>query len=307
MKRVLITGAHGFLGRYTARVFAKHKWHVAGVGHGNWSTAEWKAWGLSEWHETDVDLNALMTYGGEPDVIIHCAGSANVAFSMKFPAQDFERSVSTTVAVLEYARLQSSVPAVIFPSSAAVYGKVHSLPITEDHALTPVSPYGVHKFLCEQLLGSYCRHFRVPVGIVRFFSLYGAGLRKQILWDALNRLCRGENTFFGSGRETRDFLHVSDAASLLYCAAQNAGTGCPIVNGGTGTKISIAQLLEEIAQSLPKAPPAVFSGDSRDGDPEHYQADTARARAWGWTPSCQLSEGVAEYVRWFRQNAVEIT
>jgi UDP-glucose 4-epimerase len=301
MKKVLLTGAHGFLGRHAARAFAEQKWHVQGVGHGNWPEAEWKAWGLSEWHETDINLNALMTYGGEPDVIIHCAGSANVAFSMKFPAQDFERSVSTTVAVLEYARLQSPVIAVVFPSSAAVYGKVRSLPITEDQALQPVSPYGVHKLLCEQVLGSYARHFGVPVGVVRYFSLYGEGLRKQILWDACNRLSRGENVFFGSGRETRDFLHVHDAAQLLYTAATNADTQCPVINGGSGVQTTIADILVAIEKNLPGAAAPVFSGDIRVGDPVHYQADVTKARSWGWKPRYNLPDGISEYVRWFRK------
>ena len=299
MKRVLITGAHGFLGRHAARVFSEQNWQVHGIGHGNWTATEWKIWGLSEWHDTDVTLNNLMTYGGEPEVILHCAGSANVAFSMKFPAQDFERSVNTTVAVLEYARLQSPAAAVVFPSSAAVYGKVHTLPITENHPLHPVSPYGVHKLLCEQLLGSYAQHFGVPVGVIRYFSLYGAGLRKQILWDACSRFCRGENVFFGSGKETRDFLHVSDAARLLYAAALQADTACPIINGGAGSQTTIAQLLAEIGRALPGTPKPVFSGDSRVGDPDHYQADISRARALDWAPRLELTEGVAEYVRWF--------
>jgi len=132
MKKVLVTGAYGFLGRHVAKVFSENKWNVLGIGHGNWAEREWKSWGLSEWHSTDINCNALMTYAGESEIIIHCAGSANVSFSMKHPRQDFERSVKTTLDVLEYARLQSPATAVVFPSSAAVYGKALSLPTKDD-------------------------------------------------------------------------------------------------------------------------------------------------------------------------------
>lgn len=306
MKKVLVTGAYGFLGRHVARVFSEKKWHVLGIGHGNWAEMEWKSWGLSEWHGTDINFNALMTYVGESEIIIHCAGSADVSFSMKHPRQDFERSVNTTLDVLEYARLQSPATAVVFPSSAAVYGKTLSLPTKEDQSLIPISPYGVHKMIGEQLINSYARHYLVPASIVRFFSLYGAGLRKQIFWDACNRLVRGENSFFGTGHETRDFLHVHDAARLMYTAAMNVDTACSVVNGGTGVQTTIEDLLAEIVRNLPGTDTPVFSGAIRTGDPEHYLADVSIARKWGWETQYELRDGIVEYVKWFRKGAAEI-
>ena len=305
MKKVLVTGAYGFLGRHVARVFSKNRWHVLGIGHGNWAETEWKAWGLSGWHGTDINFNALMTYAGEPEIIIHCAGSANVSFSMKHPSQDFERSVKTTLDVLEYARLQSPATAVVFPSSAAVYGKALSLPTKEDQPLIPVSPYGVHKMIGEQLINSYARHYRVPACIIRFFSLYGAGLKKQILWDACNRLSHGEYSFLGTGLETRDFLHVQDAARLLYIAATNASTRCPVVNGGSGSQTAIKDVLIEIVKNLNSPQMPVFSGNTRKGDPDHYLADINKALEWGWETEYRLRDGIAEYVDWFRRGAAE--
>lgn len=305
MKKVLITGACGFLGRYAANFFFDRGWYVTGIGHGQWSEREWKSWGLTEWHSADITTDSLMTYAGEPAAIVHCAGSANVAFSMRHPRQDFERSVSTCLEVLEFSRAHSPAITVVFPSSAAVYGRTMSLPICEEHILNPVSPYGLHKLIGEQLINSYGQHYKVPACIVRFFSLYGPGLKKQILWDACNRLSHGEYSFFGTGLETRDFLHVRDAARLLYIAATKANTTCPVVNGGSGSHTAIKDVLIEIVKNLNSPETPVFLGSTRKGDPDHYLADINKALEWGWEAEYRLRDGIAEYVEWFRKNAIE--
>ena len=299
MKKVLITGAFGFLGRHTARFFDEQGWWVTGIGHGQWSETEWRQWGLAQWHCADLTADTMATYAGLPDAIVHCAGSADVAFSMRHPRQDFERSVTTTLDILEFAREHAPAVTVVYPSSAAVYGQVTALPILEQHPRNPVSPYGLHKLMGEQLVQSYTRHYQVPAAIVRFFSVYGAGLKKQILWDACNRLSRGEYGFFGSGQETRDFLHVKDAAALMGRAVAHAGPDCPVVNGGAGRQIAIKEIVAEIAAALETSQPPVFTGDARKGDPDHYLADIARARAWEWQPEYPLQTGLNDYVQWF--------
>ena len=299
MKKILVTGAHGFLGRHAARHFNRQKCFVTGIGHGDWSEREWRTWGLHEWHATEVDVNAMTTYGGEPDVIVHCAGGANVSFAVQHPKQDFERSVTTTLAVLEYVRLHAPRCIVVYPSSAAVYGTVERMPIVEECSLNPVSFYGVNKRICEQLVAGYAGHFGVASSIVRYFSIYGPGLKKQILWDACNRLNADENQFFGTGRETRDFVHVEDAVSLLHAASRNAGPDCPVVNGGTGEKTTISDLLVYIFRALGRSDQPVFIHENREGDPQHYLADASKVLSWGWQPRHSISDGVREYVDWY--------
>jgi UDP-glucose 4-epimerase len=300
--RVLVTGAFGFLGRHVARAAAAAGLEVRGIGHGSWTRSEWRNWGLSDWHVADVTLEALASYGGEPDVIFHCAGSGAVAFSMTHPAQDFERSVLTTRDVLEYVRLYRQQAKVVLPSSAGVYGTVEVMPITVDSPLRPVSPYGLHKRMAEDLCCSYARHFGVGAAIVRLFSVYGPGLRKQLLWDACNRLSQGDAQFGGTGEETRDWIHVDDAAALMVQAARMASPACPIANGGAGAA-TIRSMVERIADRLGQGTAAHFSGLSRPGDPTHYQADRAEALAWGWHPRHDLSAGIDSYVDWFTVGA----
>jgi len=297
-KTVLVTGAHGFLGRHVARSFARDGWTVTGLGHGTWDRATADAYGITFWHSADVTLDTLVTYAGKPDVIAHCAGSGSVGFSVEQPHQDFVRTVANTAAVLEYVRLHSRHTVVAYPSSAAVYGNAVRLPIREDALLAPASPYGVHKLMAEQLCRSYAIHSRVAVAIVRYFSIYGEGLQKQLLWDACAKVGRGESSFFGTGEELRDWVHVEDAATLLKTAALHATPACPIVNGGSGSGVMVRDILGELLRALGDATPT-FNGTPRPGDPKGYEADIAAATAWGWAPTIAWRDGVRRYASWY--------
>jgi len=299
----LVTGAYGFIGRNVAKHFANAGWIVAGIGHGSWAREEWRQWGISEWHTADITTEALLTYAGSPDVIVHCAGSGSVGFSMTHPQQDFQRTVGTAVAVLEFVRLHAPQTRIVYPSSAGVYGAAAKLPISESDPLAPVSPYGVHKTISEKMCSSYARHFGVSVAVVRLFSVYGIGLRKQLLWDACTKIGCGENVFFGSGMETRDWLHVGDAASLLAAAGEHASAACPVVNGGSGQGEFVRDVLAELFAAFGRSDAPQFSGTARAGDPANYVANIARARAWGWQPQTAWRTGIREYANWFKSGA----
>ncbi len=304
VKTALVTGAYGFMGRHVARQLARDSWRVIGIGHGSWSRDEWQQWGIAEWHVADITMESLVTYGGQPSVIVHCAGSGSVGFSMTHPYQDFQRTVATTMAVLEFARLYAPKAQVVYPSSAGVYGAVQKLPIVETEALSPASPYGVHKHIAETLCESYARHFGVSVAVVRLFSVYGEGLRKQLLWDASQKIMRGENRFFGTGEEIRDWLHVEDAARLLIVAARQASVQCPIVNGGSGEGVTVREILTELFACFERTDAPNFSGVARSGDPAGYQADISIARSWGWLPKTTWREGLRGYADWFKSGAL---
>jgi UDP-glucose 4-epimerase len=302
-KTALVTGAHGFIGRHVARLLAQRGYTVTGIGHGAWGADETRDFGITFWHTADVTLDTLMTYAGKPAVIVHCAGSGSVPFSMEQPHQDYSRTVSNTAAVLEYVRLHSPDSVVVYPSSAAVYGNVAKVPIEEDDALQPASPYGVHKLMAESLCRSYGTHFGLSVAIVRFFSVYGEGLRKQLLWDACRKAQRGERAFHGTGAEVRDWLHVEDAAALLLAAAERASPDCPTFNGGTGEGRDIASVLARLFEALGQSVVPSFNGVGRSGDPSRYVADMTQTHTLAWTPATPLDDGLQRYAAWYREIA----
>ncbi len=294
----LVTGAYGFLGRHVARLLAASGHRVVGLGHGSWGRTEWSEWGLASWHPTDVTLDALVTYGNEPGAIVHCAGGASVAFSMAHPYEDFRRTVDSTAAVLEFARLHARGARVVLASSAGVYGEVPAAPIPESAPCTPVSPYGAHKKMAEDLCRSFSKGGGLSTAVVRLFSVYGPGLRKQLLWDACERLARGENSFFGTGGEVRDWLHVEDAAALLVAALESASADCPVFNGGTGVGTSVRDVLGTLFEALGRTDKPNFSAQARTGDPSTLVADASRAFAVGWRPTYVWQDGISAFAAW---------
>ncbi|HJQ56190.1 MAG TPA: SDR family oxidoreductase [Vineibacter sp.] len=303
MKRALVTGAYGFVGRHVARAAAARGHHVTAMGHGSWGRDEWKGWGISDWHAVDVTVDTLTTYAGKPDVVFHCAGSGSVAFSMAYPYHDYQRTVATTLSVLEYLRTTHAGARLVIPSSAGVYGVAEEMPIRVADRLNPVSPYGIHKKMAEDLCRSYGRHFGIQVALIRLFSVYGAGMRKQLLWDACRKISEGDLVFGGTGEETRDWLHVDDAAALMLLAADHASDLCPVANGGTGEPRTIREVVDLVARQLGCAQRPSFSRSVRAGDPMHYHADISEPLSWGWRAQRRWLEEVAGYVRWFRDDA----
>ncbi len=301
MKCILVTGAYGFIGRYTAQHYHNAGFYVIGLGHGSWSASEAKEWGIDEWHHADVDMDSLQSYASDVSIIIHCAGSGSVGFSLSNPMKDFERTVWTTHYVLEYIRTCSPQTRLLYPSSAAIYGNQETLPLTTDMTPNPISPYGVHKNIVEELCAMYANQYGVHIAVLRLFSVYGNGLNKQLLWDACSKLSQGINTFWGTGDETRDWVHVHDVAQAFLTAGEKASSECPAVNVGTGHAVQIKDILDILFEAYGAQEPPSFGGETNVGNPKHYVADVAAISEWGWQPSVDLTQGIRAYVRWYRE------
>lgn len=306
MSDALVLGAAGFIGRHVCRELAGQGLRVHGVGHGEWQRDEWSKWGLTRWSACHIDdANLKEVVGAErPRIYIHCAGASAVGQSYTSPLADFHRTVSTTAALLEHARSDGARDArVVLTSSAAVYGDQGDVDLAETSPRSPVSPYGFNKLAAENLCDSYARFFGVGVSVVRLFSVYGEGLRKQLLWDALNKLSRGENEFFGTGTELRDWIHVDDAASLLCAAALATRVPFEVFNGGH-VRASTRQLLSTLAREAGSPLQPLFTGQVHPGNPRRLTADCGHAqRRLGWHASVGLGEGLARYARWFSEQS----
>nr|WP_300998578.1 NAD-dependent epimerase/dehydratase family protein [Hyphomonas sp.] len=308
---VVIAGGGGFLGSAIARQYIAHGWRVVTLGLGGPTGQTGRQVVHHEGLISRDLLSAAMRQNGKPNLVIHSAGGASVGRSWEDPRGDFELSVASTAEILDFLRQEGKGASLLLVSSAAIYGNQHKTTLSETDPAMPVSPYGLHKHICEQLIMGEARMTGLATAIVRLFSVYGEGLRKQILWDILNRAPANSEAameLWGHGGETRDFLHADDAADLIRRAAAAARPGetC-IFNGASGRPVSVRDLAAQLLKIAGHETKLVFNGRHREGDPEHLCANPARSfTELGFRPGIQLGEGLKRYVEWFiRQSGPE--
>lgn len=293
MTSVLITGAAGFIGSTLAAYFRQQGVTVfadAEPGHPGNTTTRWP---ISESSLLQVAA------GSTPDLIIHGAGSGTVAKVASQPALELPASLGAWLAVLQYARLHAPRARVVLLSSAARYGNAPATPQREDETRSPLSLYGMTKAHAEDLAGFYAQVHGVRCTAVRLFSVYGPGLRKQLLWDAMLKFRAGRDDFFGTGREQRDWLHVDDVCSFMSAlGARSVGPDFEVFNCG-GQAASTSEVLTLLAAQVGARAPQ-FNGQKRAGDPTCLVADCSKAqRELGWRAQRAWRDGVAEYAGWF--------
>lgn len=301
-KSVLVTGGFGFLGRAAAYRFKSLGYRVVGIGNGRWDSSDARLHGFDTWLDAGVSMASLLTLDEKFDVIVHCAGNGSVGYSLTNPLQDFKKTVDGTAELLEYVRLNNPSALIVYASSAGVYGAKNDYPIKESDPLTPLSPYGYNKKIVEELCESYSNVYGIRVAIVRFFSIYGAGLTKQLLWDACNKLAalHGEVVFWGTGEETRDWISIEDAIGLILKISVCTDRYM-IINGASGVRVTVRTVLEMLRDVLGNDTNIVFNNTVKPGDPIFYHADITRAVQLGWAPAVSLQEGIKRYVAWFKE------
>jgi len=298
---LVITGVAGFIGRHAARHFAQSGWKVIGVDAATAENAPLPH--LEHYSCLRLPSPQLAYLVGEwqPAVLIHCAGRASVEFSVAQPDADFYGNTVTTFEVLETLRRHAPHCRFINLSSAAVYGNPLSLPVSESHPPTPISPYGFHKWQTDILCYEYATAFGLHTASLRIFSAYGTGLRRQVLWDVCRKaIAQGTLQLHGNGQESRDFVHVHDIARALEILATAATVPGLNYNLGSGREVTIRELATMILTQLGQDCLPEFSGKLGEGIPRNWRADISRLQSIGYVPSVSLEQGVTQFVNWCR-------
>jgi len=300
---ILITGASGFLGTWLANTAREQGLDLLGVDIVQPQRPE--IWTHFTTHPSDrADFAALV---GERKLraVFHLAGSASVPQSVENPLGDFASLLPGTLSLLVYLARHQRDAHLVFFSSAATYGNPTLLPISESDPVAPISPYGIHKATAEFTIQHYARLFGFRASLLRLFSAYGEGLRKQVVWDICHKALaakeKGEPSvpMHGTGDETRDFIHAADIAHAALLVAKNPSlSGTQILNVASGTETSIRTLAETVMRELKLDLQLAFNGVTRAGDPVNWRADVTKLRALGFAAKTDFPEGIARAVRW---------
>lgn len=293
MTKVLVTGASGFLGSMVMNRFATEGFDVTG-----WDISKKDNVEVVDLLDEDSVIDALMRV--KPDIVIHCAGSADVNYSVMNPSSDFKGNVMLTHNLLfALHKLNMDYVRFVFLSSASVYGNPATLPITEDMPLRPMSPYAVHKSMCEELCMYFANNYGMSLKIARIFSAYGAGLKKQIFWDMHQKvLSTNRLEMFGTGLESRDYIHVKDVVNALYILATSDSEHI-VFNVANGVEHTIAHVTEIFARASGLDSSVIsYNGIVREGNPLNWRADISRIKALGYAPTVSIEDGISDYYNW---------
>jgi nucleoside-diphosphate-sugar epimerase len=300
MGRVAIVGAAGFIGSHLCRYLSGRGFDVLAIDHHPISV-ELGTGASLRGHFPDAAVCSALC-DGRVDRVFLLAGTSHPSESLTNPLGDLTANVHDLLTFLEVIRTRGTQATLIYVSSAAVYGEASRLPLTESSPTVPVSPYGISKLAAELYARLYADLYLLRAIVVRPFSVYGPGLCKQVVWDILQKLYgQDDRELLGTGRETRDFVYISDLCAALLLVAE-AGVAGRVYNICTDQETSIAVLAARLAQ-LSGRRRLRFSGRVRAGDPQRWRGDFTRLSALGWRPTVDLEQGLAATIKWFSETS----
>lgn len=295
---ILIIGSQGFIGSHLARYFNKQ--------HEVWQcdvVADYTTPRYMQIDASNSDFNAVFE-AQQYEVCINCSGAASVPDSLKHPYRDFLLNTANVYALLNAIHTHYPACKFINLSSAAVYGNPQILPVTESTPIAPMSPYGRHKAMAEAICKEFAEEFGVPTCSLRIFSAFGNGLRKQIFWDMNRKMTNTEEAiFFGTGDESRDFIHIRDIAQVVDLVIKNAAFQGEVINVANGEAVTIKDAANMFARIKGYKGKITFNGMVREGDPRFWKADIRILKEWGYKQTITLEQGLKEYITWAEENA----
>jgi NAD dependent epimerase/dehydratase len=319
LRKVLVTGAAGFIGSHLTEELVRKNFSVRAFVHYN-------SMGSHGWLDSspreirdqlevfsgDIrDPNGVRTAMKGCDAVVHLAALIAIPYSYHSPDTYVETNIRGTLNVLQAAR-DWDISHVLHTSTSEVYGTAQFVPITEEHPLQAQSPYSASKIGADQLALSFERSFGTPVTIVRPFNTYGPRQSaRAVIPTVITQIAAGQRVVkLGSIRPTRDFNFVTDTvAGFLAALGTKAGIG-EVINIGSGVEISIGDLARMIAELM--GAKIEIEQDTVRLRPERSEVDRLWAsngkaeKLLGWSPRLNgtdgLRKGLEQTISWFTKN-----
>ena len=313
-KRVLVTGADGFMGSHLTEKLINERAKVSVYIRGNSisGTVLYTLKNLAPFEKTFEEIitgniasqDAVeLIRKNKPEVIFHLAADAHVPNSFAHPREVIESNFWGTINVLEAVRTMPKVRRVVCTSSSEIYGTAQYAPIDENHPLNPSSPYAASKVAADRAAYSYFNTYRLPISIIRPFNTYGPRHTYDVIPKFIRlALEKKPLTIHGSGSQTRDFTYVEDMVEAFLVMGSHPKAIGASVNFGTGKDVSIKKTAEMI-QSLTGGQCNIIYTPRRTSEVNRLVCDASLARKlFGWKAKFSLEEGLAKNIDWARRH-----
>jgi NAD dependent epimerase/dehydratase len=311
-KRVLVTGAGGFIGSHlTERLVSLGAEVSALVRYNSRNSRGWfdcsQLADKIEFFAGDIrDPSFVERVVNRTEVVFHLAALIGIPYSYEAPHSYFDVNASGTLNVAQAAVKCGAT--VIHTSTSEVYGTARQVPITEDHPLQAQSPYSASKIAADKLIESFVVSFGLPAVIVRPFNTFGPRQSaRAVIPTIISQLLSGKRELqLGNLTPTRDLNYVSNTVDGFLAAAVSQKALGMTVHFGSGREKSIAGLAELIAQRM-GVQVTIRSESERQrragSEVERLIADNSRAKETsGWEPRISLEEGIDRTIEWLTQN-----
>ncbi|MEI7967454.1 MAG: NAD-dependent 4,6-dehydratase LegB [Betaproteobacteria bacterium] len=316
-KRILVTGADGFIGSHLTEHLVRSGLEVRAFVLYN----SFNSWGWLDEAEQEV-RQSLDVFAGDIrdahgvraamkgcDVVLHLAALIAIPYSYHSPDTYVDTNVKGTLNVVQAAR-DLGLERVVHTSTSEVYGTARFVPITEDHPLQGQSPYSASKIGADQIATSFFLSFETPVTVIRPFNTYGPRQSaRAVIPTIITQIAAGATQIkLGSMHPTRDFNYVRDTVRGFVAVAESDAVLGQVVNIGSNYEISIGNTARLIAHLMGRDVQFVTDQERlRPGgsEVERLWADNRKAlELAGWAPEYSglegLERGLRETIDWFR-------
>lgn len=314
-KKILVTGAAGFIGSHLVEKLLKDGFKVTGIDNFDpFYDRRVKEDNISEALKHPnfkfIELD-IRNYKGlfeklkeDYDAIAHIAAKAGVRPSINDPIEYQEVNLYGTQNLLEFAK-KKNIKQFVFTSSSSVYGINKNVPWKEsDHVLLPISPYASSKVSAELLGHVYSKIHNIRFIGLRLFTVYGPRQRPDLAIHKFVKLAMEDNPipFYGDGKTSRDYTYVEDIINGIVLALNYTSTMYEIVNLGDHQSITLNELVTVIEQCINKKIKLEIL-PKQPGDVDNTYADISLAKQLlKWEPTVTIKEGINKFVDWFILN-----
>jgi NAD dependent epimerase/dehydratase len=311
-KRILVTGAGGFIGSHLTEALVSLCAEVRAFVHYN-SRNDWGFLEeLSPQMKSSInvlsadlrDYQAVKKATKELDIVFHLGASIGIPYSLEYPNDVVETNVTGTLNILK-ASLENNVAKIIHTSTSEVYGTAQYVPIDEKHPLNPQSPYAASKIAADKLAESFYHSYELPVSILRPFNTFGPRQSlRAVIPTIITQVLAGEKVVIGNVEPRRDFTFVSDTVRGFMLLAKKNGVEGETFNLGTRKDITIKELIVLVSKLIGRKPKIEVDKQRIRGNRTEVMqlvSDNSKAsEVLGWQPTYTLEEGLKVTIEWLK-------